>query len=284
MRRPALATPLLAILLFSGVFTALIAVILADETTVLLNGIRLERSLLGFIFWATLSAYNLHWHWSPPENHEILRKKILLRWPKAHPYLAVVGVSGIVVLIPSLSKDLVIILPAFLFTLLYTAPKSPYPALHFLRKFSIAKTFYLASVWTYVTTVLPLLHQKTGWHIHVSFFIIARFFLIYAVCLLFDWRDRESDAAQGIHSMVSGLSKKGMHLIFTISLSIYALALIAWASQDWPIKDMITLLTPGALCALLYSRAISSRSEILYYGLIDGSLILPCILRLFLSF
>jgi hypothetical protein len=284
MRLSAIATPLLAILLFSGVFTALIAVTLADETALLLQGIPLERSLLGFIFMATLGAYNLHWHWSPLENHEKLRKIVLERWPKAHPFLAVVGLSGTALLIPSLGKDLVIILPAFLFTILYTAPKAPYPALHFLRRFSIAKTFYLASVWTYVTTVLPLLHQEQDWNINRYFFIIARFFLIYAICLLFDWRDKESDAAQGIHSMVSGLSRKGMHLIFAGSLSISTLALFAWASRDWPLQDLLTQLTPGILCALLYPRAITSRSEILFYGLIDGSLILPCLFRVFLSF
>ena len=284
MPRPAVATALLSILLFSGIFTALIAVTLAEETSLLLSNRPLEPIFLAFIFSATLGAYNLHWHWSPPENHETIRKTFLRLWPKAHLYLALLGIAGTLLLIPALSKDLLFILPAILFTFLYTAPKSPYPALHFLRSFSMAKTFYLASVWTYVTTILPLLHRSPGGDWNASLFIMARFFLIYAICLLFDWRDKEADAAQGIDSMVSGLSKKGLRRIFTLCLSIYTLALIALASRGWSIRDTLILLTPGVLCTLLYPRAISSRSEILFYGLIDGSLILPYLLRLFLPF
>ena len=88
---------------------------------------------------------------------------------------------------------------------------------HLLRKVAIGKTIYLSFVWMYVTSLLPILLDG---RITVAgiLFCCSRFFLIYAICILFDYRDRENDKREGIRSMITYFGEQGVDRLFHGSL------------------------------------------------------------------
>ena len=77
-----------------------------------------------------------------------------------------------------------------------------------LRKVALGKTIFLAFVWMYVTTILPAIISDSEWNTSYVLFVVSRFFQIYAICILFDWRDREDDKADGIRSLITYLNEK----------------------------------------------------------------------------
>ena len=76
-------------------------------------------------------------------------------------------------------------------------------------KVAVGKTVFLAFVWMWVTAMLPFILGHGEWTTGVILFFISRFFFIYAICIMFDYRDRESDRAEGIRSMITYFSEAG---------------------------------------------------------------------------
>ncbi len=52
---------------------------------------------------------------------------------------------------------------------------------------------------------------------------LSRFFLIYAICILFDYRDREYDKNVGIRSLITWLSDKSITRLFIVSLLLFTI-------------------------------------------------------------
>ncbi|MGZ3846577.1 MAG: hypothetical protein ACXVBH_11010, partial [Flavisolibacter sp.] len=82
-------------------------------------------------------------------------------------------------------------------TFLYSAPKISHPAFSSLRNIAVGKTIFLAFAWMHVTTLLPLVLNLHTLDMHHVWFAVNRFFYIYAICILFDYRDVEDDRKAG---------------------------------------------------------------------------------------
>jgi 4-hydroxybenzoate polyprenyltransferase len=149
-----------------------------------------------------------------------------------------------------------------------------------LRKVAYGKTILLAAVWMYVTTVLPIVISTGKWSPDYSFFTLSRFFLIYAICILFDYRDREDDKAAGIRSMITYFSERGITKLFFLSLALFALFTLWLLMDDYSLRDVILLLIPGFILALLYNHAKLNLSDDLYYFVLDGLMMLSALLML----
>ena len=80
----------------------------------------------------------------------------------------------------------------------YSAPKIPLPYFRFLKQVAIGKTIFLTAVWTYVTAILPVFIAGEHFNHEMKWFAASRFFLIYGICILFDYRDRTDDREEGI--------------------------------------------------------------------------------------
>jgi 4-hydroxybenzoate polyprenyltransferase len=165
-------------------------------------------------------------------------------------------------------------------TFLYSAPKLPQTFFRDLKKIAIGKTFFLAFVWTYVTTILPLIVSDVSWKNDFLYFILSRFFLIYSICILFDYRDREDDKRDNIHSMITFLNEKGINNLFLASMILFAGCTIGlhWYSYSWFL--IASLLIPGIIVALLYNYAKRNFSDYLYYFTLDGLMMLSALLML----
>ncbi|MEP6749612.1 MAG: UbiA family prenyltransferase [Bacteroidota bacterium] len=165
-------------------------------------------------------------------------------------------------------------------TFLYSAPKIPQKIFIGLRRIAIGKTIFLAFVWMYVTTLLPLLISDQVWQTNFTRLACSRFFLIYAICILFDYRDRDDDKAAGIRSMITRFDEKGVNNLFACSMLLFSVFTIALYVSGFTLSAISLLLVPGAIVAALYNYAKKNFSDYLYYFVLDGLMMLSGLLMI----
>src|SRR5688500_2167409 len=116
-----------------------------------------------FVFFATLSSYNMHWYFTPFISAEKERSKWSSDHRQVHLIIFITGALFAAYFGFKLIDHWQYIAIAVILTFLYSAPKLPIPAFHWLKKIAIGKTLFLTFVWTYVTTILPLLINEVEW-------------------------------------------------------------------------------------------------------------------------
>lgn len=270
--------------LFSSLFIALGAVLMVHQTNQLLQLRYNFTPLLYFVLFSTLCSYNVHWYFTPVSSSEKTRS----HWTQKHRYIhLVLAIAGAFVsawFFFSFGNKWIWIGPAILLTSLYTAPKLPFVVFRYLKKVAIGKTIYLSAVWMYVTTALPLLISDKSWNGADVLFCIGRFFFIYAICILFDYRDREQDKKEGIRSLITYFSEKGINRLFVSSFLVFVISTTLLLLYNISIPVIITLLIPGLLTALLFQEAKRNDSDYLYYFILDGLMMFSSLLTLFMPF
>lgn len=137
-------------------------------------------------------------------------------------------------------------------------------------------------VWTYVTTALPILIEGAQWDTDMFLFILGRFFLIYAICILFDYRDREDDKADGIRSMITYFNEKGINALFAASLILFTISTLLMMKYGYPASTIAIILIPGIIVAALYNYAKKNSSDYFYYFILDGLMMFSALLMLIL--
>jgi 4-hydroxybenzoate polyprenyltransferase len=197
-----------------------------------------------------------------------------------HIVLYGIGVIGSIIYFFYLTKFIMAIGFAALLTFLYSAPKLPQHIFRRLRHIAIGKTFFLTFVWVYVTAVLPLIVAEAPWHGSFYWYILSRFFLIYACCMIFDYRDREDDRKEGIVSMVTVLSERNFDRLFIASMILFFFTSVALSWYHYPAFYIILLLIPGVILAALYPETKRNYSDYLYYVVLDGIVMLSGLLML----
>ncbi len=233
-----------------------------------------------FVFFATLCSYNFHWYLTP----HVLSSSPRIAWN--HHYRRLLLCIYIATLLLSLYfawqlRDhwLPISIGVWA-TFLYSAPKIPHKYFSLLSKIAIGKTLFLTFVWMYVTTALPVLVADAGWTTAHTLFCISRFCLIYAICVLFDYRDRDADRAQGVKSMITWMSEKNILLVFLISLLLFAVSTVALYGTSFSIFTIILLLIPGGIVLGLYNYARKHFNDYLYYFVLDGLMMFSSLLTM----
>lgn len=277
-----LTKKLIDFFLFSSLFLALIAVLLCMQTLQFAAvDWRSQQPFLFFIFSASLCSYNFHWMLTPPHLADDQRNKWSVEFRIMHWALFLIGGLGIVYWAPAVLSYWPWILASMIFTFIYSAPKIPFTLFSGLKKYTFGKTIFLSQVWMYVTTLLPLIVTEHHWTIHSVVFCCSRFFLIYAICILFDYRDREADKKEGIRNMLTQFSEKGVDRLFYSALGLYFLCLaVSWSflSPYFILAQVI----PALLLLFLYSIAKRNFSVYLYYFVLDGLLLISPLLTVFL--
>ncbi len=236
-----------------------------------------------FVFFSTICSYNFHWYLTP---HSV-KPSSRLQWAQKHKgyHLAFyfLGLVGCIVLFFPLAKHWSWILFAGFITFLYSAPKLPQHIFKWLKKIAIGKTIFLAVVWTYVTTALPVAIADGAWSTDIILFVLGRFFFVYAICILFDYRDREDDRAEGIKSMITYFNERSINFLFAVSLILSGALTITMLKYGHSILTICIILLPGIIVAALYNRAKKKFSDIFYYFILDGLMMLSALLMLLIS-
>src|SRR6185503_16161731 len=151
-----------------------------------------------FVFFSTVCSYNFHWALTP----HMLAPSHRMEWGEKHKsyhsLLSLAGLTGAAICFFFLKEHWFYIGIAAVFTFLYSAPKISVPPFLWLKRIAVGKTIFLAMAWTYVTAALPILIEANIITSKAILFCIGQFFFIYAICILFDFRDREEDKAEGI--------------------------------------------------------------------------------------
>ncbi len=223
-----------------------------------------------FVFFSTVCSYNFHWALTP----HMLAPSHRLQWDERHKsyhyLLSIAGLIGAVVCFFFLAEHWFYIGIAAVLTFLYSAPKISFPPFQWLKKIAVGKTIFLAMAWTYVTAILPVLIEENSISTTVILFPISQFFLIYAICILFDLRDREDDKAEGIRSMITYFDEKGIDILFSLSIMIFIVLVFFLSNDGMGWGHIILLLVPAIILIPLYPYAKRNFSDYLYYFVLDG--------------
>jgi 4-hydroxybenzoate polyprenyltransferase len=233
-----------------------------------------------FVFFATVCSYNLHWWLTTHSATGSERLQWAMENKQIHLILFIASSVGSVVFFFLLKQHWFWIGIGGGLTFLYTAPKIPRQFFRGLRKIAIGKTIFLALVWTYITSILPFIVSGHSWEAGFTWFACSRFFLIYAICILFDYRDREDDKADGIRSMITYFNERGINRLFVGSLVLYSFCTLMLIKSGLSVLKIVLLLIPGLLLATLYHYAKRNFSDYLYYLVLDGLMMLSAVLML----
>lgn len=239
-----------------------------------------DRNLLGFAFSATICSYSFHWYLTSQSLIESPRIEWLRKYRVFHLILFFIGLAGSCAFFFFLLPHWHWLAASAIITFLYSAPKIPHPWFRALRSIAIGKTIFLTLVWTYVTAMLPVIIAGNDFNIADTLFVISRFFFIYAICIMFDFRDRADDKATGIRSMVTAFTENGVDRLFFLSLVIYAVCTLILTAYGFSVLDVILLLVPGVITATIYNYAKKNFSDYLYYFILDGLMMFSALLML----
>lgn len=265
---------------FTNIFIALCTVVMVCQTYKLLLHTSPNLNFLFFVFFSTITSYSFHWYLTA---HSVIDSP-RIQWVKHNRSLLLllffIGIAGSGIFFFFLLPYWHWLLLSAIITFLYSAPKIPHPYFRALRKIALGKTIFLAAVWTHVTIILPLIISNQSWTNEWTIFIISRFFLIYAICILFDYRDREDDKSKGIRSLLTFLSSGAIFYLFAISLILFGITTIWLFQFDYSLLYIIILLLPGIITAGLYNYAKQNFSDFLYYFVLDGMMALSAIILL----
>lgn len=246
----------------------------------LLTGADPHETLVQFVFFSTICSYSFHYYYT---THSVILSP-RIQWQKGKRqlllFLFITGLAGSVFFFFRLSAYWPWLLPAVAATFLYSAPKLPHPLFHRLRKVAIGKTIFLSFIWMYVTTVLPVIVSGQSWNSSLTIFALSRFFFIYCICILFDYRDREDDKAEGVKSLITYLSEKNITLLYYFSWLVYVSCTVWMAGYGFSLRSIILLLLPGVILAFIHHYARRNFSDLLYYVVLDGLMALSAILML----
>jgi 4-hydroxybenzoate polyprenyltransferase len=239
-----------------------------------------DTRLLFFVFFATICSYSFHWYLT--SHSEIPSKRV--EWTNQYRYIHsisfIIGLAGVLFFFFTLLNHRWWLALSAIITFLYSAPKIPQKHFRTLRKLAVGKTIILAFVWMYATTILPVIISGKPWKGDSVLFAVSRFFLIYAICILFDYRDRKDDKLAGIRSMITHFSEKGINILFAISLFIFTLSSLWLLGYNYSIKSIIFLLVPGLITGLLYNYAKQNFTDLFFYLILDGLMMLSALLMI----
>jgi 1,4-dihydroxy-2-naphthoate octaprenyltransferase len=266
----------------SNLFIAACAVLMARHTSILLLHTEPSPYFLAFIFSATICSYSFHWYLSSEHSIPSPRMNWLQKNQNIYLILFIVGLIGSVFFFLDLFKYWPWLGLSAVITFLYSAPKIPNKYFRLLRKIALGKTIFLALVWTHVTTILPLIVSDHPWQMSFTLFALSRFFLIYAICILFDYRDREDDKVKGIRSLITYLGERDIKMLFILSILLFFIFTTKlFFDEHYNLVTFFILLAPGIITAALYNYAKKNFSDTLYYFVLDGLMALSAILALF---
>lgn len=225
---------------------------------------------VAFVFFSTVCSYNFHWALTP----HLLAPSHRLEWDEKHKHyhflLSIAGFAGAVISFFFIKEHWFYIGIAAIFTFLYSAPKISFPPFQWLKRIAVGKTIFLAMAWMYVTAALPILIEGEMNSAKSILFSISQFFFIYAICILFDFRDREDDKAEGIRSMITYFDEKEIDALFFVSVTVFAILIFIVKIEGLAWSNIILLLIPAAVLISLYKYSKRNFSDYLYYFILDG--------------
>ena len=266
---------------FGNFFIAVCAVVMFLHTQIIFS-LKIDKAFIPFVFFSTLCSYSLHWSLTTHVNAVSIR----LKWSASHKLflisLFVISLICTTIFFLPVINHYPVLLPLAFVTFMYTAPKIPVQPFIFIKKIAVMKTTYLTLVWVFITAVLPVLVSDSIWSYGNTLFAINRLFLIFPICVLFDYRDRKEDVLEGIKNTSTVLNERGLDYVFSacLILNFISAVLLQGLLQNW--FYTIANIVPAILLILTYRISKTSKSDLWYYFYLDGLMMLSGLLILVL--
>lgn len=269
----------------SNIYISIISIIICIGTMKLFK-LELNRDYIILVFFATLSSYSLHWYFTKfhdiadSVNYNQFRYEFNKKNKKILFTQFVLSFFVCIYILWLHQNWLLYILPAALATLIYSAPKYPVKILKYLEGRALIKTFYLAAVWIYVTNIIPIILSVVALSFTMVVYLIENFILIYIICLLFDYRDREKEKIKYIFIDNVKHFKK---IIIYLSL-LFLLLIIGITFFTKSIIIVLPILIPFIILYSTLSHSITTKSDYWYYFFLDGLMCSPSIIIIILNY
>ena len=249
-----------------------------------------KLTVLALLFFATLGVYTLHRLLSfrkVPHPSALKRYRLVAQYPKLS---LLIGVASLLIagflLRPTLAFTWPALVPAVPATVFYLVP--PLPGVRRLRDVPYIKTILVGISWAFITHSLPLMIIQ--WEVaqlpvelrgslqtlpYSKIEFVNRFFLVLAVALLFDLRDTELDARQGVKTFAN------TYLPYLPPAAFVIILLVAWGATYVPhavtagkaLSIALPLTYFGAAWVAL--KTVNRDDEGWYAVAVDGILLAP---------
>lgn len=233
-----------------------------------------------FAFSGTLCSYNFHWYLTRAHDDPEGRVRWSIENRSLHILLFFVGLAGAAFAFFHLLQYWQWLAIAAILTFLYSAPMIPFSTFQWLKKIAVGKTAFLAFAWTHVTVNIPIVLAGNLWTTEHYLFAINRFFFIFSICILFDYRDRDIDFANGIRSMITQITETGVNVVFWTSNAIVLFTTIALLRDEYWIFMPVFLL-PSVILSAGYRFFKRSDSDLVFYFILDGLMMVTGLLVVF---
>jgi hypothetical protein len=168
-----------------------------------------------------------------------------------------------------------------LFSFAYSLPLLPFKGKHRLKDIGWLKIFVLASVWTSVTAILPILYWKMPLS-QYPFEIVLRYVFLFILCLAFDIRDKQVDLEAGIYTLPNKIGLLATYsLISSLAVLFIVLSIVQFFRFGIATRLVINVAsTVTTLIAVHFVRKHPSDKN--YILLIDGQMLLNGLMILLL--
>ena len=267
----------------SHLFIACCASLLAVQSFLISHSEILWLQVL-LVFFSTLAVYNLSAIslsvFMPGNNRSI---RVSFKGERLNIILLSVSVPAILLLLPSCNfKQAFIFLLVTVMALLYMMPvtinRQQLPA---VRHHWLVKNILLALIWAVATVIIPLSGDApAGWDDETGWMLVRNFFFIYALTVIYDLRDLNTDSREGMKTLAMVAGKQGARIIALLALIIVVVLAFADESTGSGIRWSLTLSSLAAALVVIMSGPPRERS--FYTWAVDGMMALQAILVIFL--
>jgi 4-hydroxybenzoate polyprenyltransferase len=261
---------------------ALSALGLSVETNVLFNLPLNSGADLAFIFFGSLSIYNLAFLGRQPLKMETLQKN------KLKSVICLFSLLCCIVLL--------FFLPPVIFFLAFLSGISGFFYLYELkwknrtiqiRNIPLLKNILLSTIWSIVTVLIPwaAYHKGFSFSRYEIIIFLRRFFFILAIAIPYDIRDYPEDLKKKLHTLPVAVGETKTKIIALLSLLCFAIlvlynALVPEYAMRCSNRISSAFFISILLTAIVIMMVNASRSKYFYYVLLDGTMILQFFLVL----
>jgi hypothetical protein len=253
------------------------AAVLLCYHTQLIFGLSSDSVLSGLVFFSTLAVYSLHAYFRPLSMSAGQRIKWIQSHRKFLLYQAFVSAIIAIVLLSFQQKLIAFMCLLAIISLAYSLPRILIKNNRLILWITYFKTFYLTIVWTIVTFFLPLYQQPVIWSLDSIISLLARILLLFQLCVLFEWKDRQESLESGQKVLINILNdrqfvwlKNANYLLMILMASIYY-----YLGQH--AESALSLGIPSAYLWLVVKIRPLYSTDYWYYFIWDGALLMPAL-------
>jgi 4-hydroxybenzoate polyprenyltransferase len=159
---------------------------------------------------------------------------------------------------------------AIILTLIYSIPLWPFKWAVYLRKAGVLKPVLLAFTWCYVTVLIPYRAGTGAAPMTVLTLMIARFFFVGMLCIIFDKRDEHIDKLHGLTSLATHTGTKMLKLIMFFCFTIYFITGLLARLRFTGTNQLVAFVITGVAVAWVYRLSLKKQGYLFYYFVVDG--------------